>query len=221
MRRRPIQQHHCSLCTGLFRQRERLWSRTASLTGSTPHPRQRPSASAGFGWWRAAFRSADALRPSPTRCSPTSPSRGVLMPRAFRLRRFEREWPRGKPLDLRLMFGSAVRTLKAHQIGPDAGQGRIVNVNLKINRLSGLWAPTNEITHRVARKSQKKRATCSQPCCLIGFIARAKRGPNNLRITGAAPRRHLSLSTVSMWRIRSPTTSIRSTSASVISTPAN
>jgi hypothetical protein len=54
------------------------------------------------------------------------------------------------------MFGSAVRTLKAHQIGPDAGQGRIVNVNLKINRLSGLWAPTNEITHRVARKSQNK-----------------------------------------------------------------
>jgi type I restriction enzyme M protein len=48
------------------------------------------------------------------------------------------------------MFGSAVRTLKAHQIGPDAGQGRIVNVNLKINRLSGLRAPTNEITHRAA-----------------------------------------------------------------------
>jgi hypothetical protein len=45
--------------------------------------------------------------------------RGVLMTRA--LRRFERERLRGKPLHLRLMFGSAVRTLKAQHIGPDAG----------------------------------------------------------------------------------------------------
>jgi tetratricopeptide (TPR) repeat protein len=62
-------------------------------------------------------------------------NRGVLMPRAFRLREFEREWPRGKPLHLRLMFGSAVRTLKAQHIGPDAGQGRVVNIKLKINPL--------------------------------------------------------------------------------------
>src|SRR5215510_3628214 len=81
--------------------------------------------------------------------------RGVLMPRAFRLRQFEREWPRGKPLHLRLMFGSAVRTWKAQHIGPDAGQGRVANVKLKINRLSGLRAPTNKTTHCVARKSQK------------------------------------------------------------------
>src|SRR5438034_7694293 len=32
---------------------------------------------------------------------PWSGYRGVLMPCAFRLRRFEREWPRGKPLHLR------------------------------------------------------------------------------------------------------------------------
>ena len=48
------------------------------------------------------------------------------------------------------MFNSAVRTLKAHRIGPGARQGRVVNVKLKINRLSGFAAPTNEITHRVA-----------------------------------------------------------------------
>ena len=53
MRLRPIQQHHCSLCAGLFLQRERVWwSRTASLTGSTPLPASAPWASAGFGWWR-------------------------------------------------------------------------------------------------------------------------------------------------------------------------
>src|SRR5262249_61674948 len=43
IRRRPIQQHHCSLCAGLFLQRERVWwSLTASLTGSLlslPAPR--------------------------------------------------------------------------------------------------------------------------------------------------------------------------------------
>ena len=127
----------------------------------------------------------------------------------IRFRKLEREWPRGKPLHLRLVFNSAVRTSKPHRIGPNAGQGRVVNVKLKINRLSGFRAPTDEFTHRVAHKPQKKRAPCSQPSCgLVGFTARAKLGPNNLDTTGAAPRRRLSLSTVSMWRIRSPTTSI-------------
>jgi hypothetical protein len=60
----------------------------------------------------------------------------------------------------------------------------------------------------------------SQPfCCLMGFTDRAKRGPNKLWTTGAAPRRRLSLSTVSMSRIKSPTTSIRLSSSSVISRP--
>jgi hypothetical protein len=54
------------------------------------------------------------------------------------------------------MLGTAVRTLKAHHIGPNAGQGRVVDINLKINRLSGLRAPTHESTHRLARKSQEK-----------------------------------------------------------------
>src|SRR5215203_1415414 len=50
---RPIQQNHCSLCAGLSPQRERVWwSRTVSLTGLLLSPRQRPWASAGFGWWR-------------------------------------------------------------------------------------------------------------------------------------------------------------------------
>jgi hypothetical protein len=55
------------------------------------------------------------------------------------------------------MLGSAVRTLKAHHIEPNAGQGRVVNVNLKVNRLSGLTAPTHETAHRLARKSQEKQ----------------------------------------------------------------
>src|ERR1700716_1853377 len=43
IRRPPIQQHHCSLGTGLFPQRERvLWSRTASLSGLFPSPPRRP-----------------------------------------------------------------------------------------------------------------------------------------------------------------------------------
>src|SRR6266478_9619930 len=102
-----------------------------------------------------ATASADAIG----RLAPTwSGYRGVLMPLAFRLRRFEREWLRGKPLHLSLMFGSAVRALKAEHIGPDTGQGGVVDIKLKINRLSGLTAPTSETTHRVARKPQKKQS---------------------------------------------------------------
>src|SRR5215813_4402020 len=68
----------------------------------------------------------------------------VPIPRAFRLR-IKREWPRGKPLHLCLLFNSAVRTSKPHQVGPDAGQGRVVNVKLKVNRLPGLTPPSHEI----------------------------------------------------------------------------
>jgi hypothetical protein len=57
------------------------------------------------------------------------------------------------------MFGSAVRALKAQHIGPDTGQGGVVDIKLKINRLSGLTAPTSEITRRVAREPQKKQKT--------------------------------------------------------------
>jgi hypothetical protein len=53
------------------------------------------------------------------------------------------------------MFNSAVRTLEPYWLAPDAGQGRVINVKVKINRLSSLRAPTNEITHRIAPKSQK------------------------------------------------------------------
>src|SRR3981081_169523 len=53
IRRPPIQQHHCSFCTGLFPQRERLWwSRTASLMASLLSPASAPWASAGFGGGR-------------------------------------------------------------------------------------------------------------------------------------------------------------------------
>jgi hypothetical protein len=50
------------------------------------------------------------------------------------------------------MFCSALRTLKAHRVGPDESKGRIVNVKLEINGLSGLRAQTNEIAHRITRK---------------------------------------------------------------------
>jgi hypothetical protein len=73
---------------------------------------------------------------------------------ALRFREFEREWFRGKALYLSLMFRSAVRALKVQHIGPDTGQGGIVDIKLKINRLSGLTAPTAETTHWVARGKQ-------------------------------------------------------------------
>ncbi len=69
------------------------------------------------------------------------------------------------------MFNSAVRTLKPDRLGPDAGQGRVVNVKLKINRLSGLGAPSNEITHRVARNSQEKKGNFLAAFLLLGRIA--------------------------------------------------
>src|SRR5262249_57767519 len=90
------------------------------------------------------------------------------------------------------MFNSAVRTLKAHRIGPGARQGRVVNVKLKINRLSGFRAPTNEITHRVAPKSQKQEGYLLTAFLRL-VIARAKRGPDYLPITGTAPRPPLPL----------------------------
>jgi len=71
------------------------------------------------------------------------------------------------------MFNSAVRTLKVHQVGPDASQGRVVNVKLKINRLSGLWAPTNEIAHRVFRNSQEKEGNFPAAFLMLGRLHRA------------------------------------------------
>jgi hypothetical protein len=71
------------------------------------------------------------------------------------------------------MFNSTVRTLKAHQVGPDAGQGRVVNVKPKIDRLSGLWAPTHEIAHRVAPNSQEKERNVLAAFLLLGRPHRA------------------------------------------------
>jgi hypothetical protein len=71
------------------------------------------------------------------------------------------------------MFNSAVRTSKSHQVGPDAGQGRVVNVKLKINRLSGLRAPSNEIAHRVAHNSQEKEGNVLAAFLLLGRPQRA------------------------------------------------
>ena len=46
----PIQQYHCSLCAGLFPQRERLWwSRTASLAGLLLFPASALWPPVGFG----------------------------------------------------------------------------------------------------------------------------------------------------------------------------
>ena len=54
-----------------------------------------------------------------------------------------------------LMVRAAVRAVKAHCTGPDAGQGRIIREKLKVDRPLSPRAPTNEIAHRVA-KSQKE-----------------------------------------------------------------
>src|SRR6266511_4088771 len=45
------------------------------------------------------------------------------------------------------------------------GLGGVVRVNLEVNRLLGLRAPTNEIAHRVASSLKINRITCSQPSC--------------------------------------------------------
>src|SRR6516162_1870314 len=97
----------------------------------------------------------------------------VPIPRAFCLRTFKREWPRRKPLHLCLMFNSAVRTWKPHQVGPDAGEGRVVNIKLKVNWLSGLSAPANEIAHRVARNSQERGCDFLAAFLLLGRPHRA------------------------------------------------
>ena len=55
--RRPIEQHHCSLCTGLFLQRERVWwSPTASLTGSLLSPASARGPPRGLGGGGAMLR---------------------------------------------------------------------------------------------------------------------------------------------------------------------
>src|SRR5262249_24595836 len=82
---------------------------------------------------------------APERCSLKSAARSQLIslfvpiasptadPSNASFERFDREWPRRKPLHLRLMFNSAVRTFKPHRVRPDASQGRVVDVKLKID----------------------------------------------------------------------------------------
>ena len=72
------------------------------------------------------------------------------------------------------MFGSAVRALKAQHIGPDTGQGGVVDIKLKINRLSGLTAPTSETTRRVAREPQKKQSCFVAAFLLLGWLHSAR-----------------------------------------------
>src|SRR5438552_1224267 len=50
------------------------------------------------------------------------------------------------------------RSAGTESAAPDTGQGGVVDIKLKINRLSGLTAPTAETTHRVAREPQKKQS---------------------------------------------------------------
>src|SRR5262249_3171922 len=110
------------------------------------------------------------------------------IPRAFRLRTFKREWPRGKPLHPCLMLNSAVRTSKSHQVGPDAGQGRVVNVKLKVDWLSGLTAPSNEIGHRVAPNCKDKERYLPTVFFLRVRMNRAgKAGPYSVRNCGRPP----------------------------------
>src|SRR6516165_3038764 len=87
------------------------------------------------------------------------------------------------------MFNSTVRTSKPHRIGPDAGQGRVVNEKLKINSLSGFRAPTNQITHRVAHKSKKKRERLARSLLSAGLVS--PREVTAARITCAPLERRL------------------------------
>src|SRR5262245_5077570 len=72
------------------------------------------------------------------------------------------------------MFRAAFRAFKAYLIGPDAGQGRLVRLKLKINRLLGPRAPTNELAHRVAPKSQKRNRATARG--LLAYDPRPWRG---------------------------------------------
>ena len=93
---------------------------------------------------------------------------------ALRFRKLGREWFRGKPLHRSLMFRSAVRALKMHHIGPHTGQGGVVDIKLKINRLSGLTAPTTETTYRVAREPQKRQSCFVAAFLLLGWLRSAR-----------------------------------------------
>jgi hypothetical protein len=66
------------------------------------------------------------------------------------------------------VFGSAVRALKAQHIGPDTGQGSVVDIKLKINLLSGLSAPTSETTHRVARQFTVAKVVGNEGSDIVG-----------------------------------------------------
>jgi len=114
------------------------------------------------------------LRPHHLWVTDFVPPREVLMPRALRFREFEREWFRGKPLHLSLMFRSAVRALKVQHIGPDTGQRGVVDIKLKMNRLSGLTAPTSETTHRVAREPQEKQSCFAAAFLPLGWLQNAR-----------------------------------------------
>ena len=103
------------------------------------------------------------MTPSVSLPSPREP-RGALLPCAA-LCGFMREQPRRKPLHRCLVFNSAVWTLKPHRLRPDARQRRVVDVKVKINRLSGFRAPTNEITHRVP--PIPKESSCSRFSCRL------------------------------------------------------
>jgi hypothetical protein len=60
IRRRPNQQHHCSLCAGLFPPRERVWwSRPASLTACSSPPASALRPPRGLGGGGAILRRRD------------------------------------------------------------------------------------------------------------------------------------------------------------------
>ena len=54
------------------------------------------------------------------------------------------------------------------------GQGGVVDIKLKINRLSGLTAPTNQTTRRVAREPRKKQSCFAATFLLLGWFHRAR-----------------------------------------------
>jgi hypothetical protein len=54
------------------------------------------------------------------------------------------------------MLCPAVWTLKPYQLGPDAREGSVLCINLEINGLLGVRAPTNEVGHRVAPKPKNE-----------------------------------------------------------------
>jgi hypothetical protein len=94
------------------------------------------------------------------------------MPFAFRLRRFDREWLRSKPLHLSLMFRSA--GIESAALWTRYGPGWRRRHKAEEQPAVGSHGTTSETTHRVAREPQKKQSRFVAAFLLLGWLQNAR-----------------------------------------------